>query len=41
LGDTSTVNKYLDSDFSTVRSFILYDKVDDFDKSFTKIITFR
>ncbi len=40
-GDTSTNNKYLDSDFSTVKTFILYDKPDDFNKSFTKIITFR
>ena len=41
VGDSSTNNKYLDSEFSTVTSFILYDEIEEFSKSFTNLITFK
>ena len=41
VGDSSTSNKTLDSEYSTVRSFILYEDLEEFEKSFTKLITFR
>ena len=41
IGSSTDATKTLDSDFSTLRTFVLYTELEEFDKSFINNITFK